>query len=68
MLYLNIQPGDKVLIGEGEDQIIISFETLTGKTAKLGANAPREIPIYTIFADTAKQFKNRRKAGEANEN
>ena len=67
MLYLNIKPGDKVFMGEGENAIVVTLERKTKDGVKLGVNAPREIPVNTIFKDTNEQFKNRRK-GDDDEN
>lgn len=66
MLRLNIEQGDKILIGEGDAQIVVSFDRLAGAVVSLGVNAPREIPVHTIFADTSKQFKNRANDNKGN--
>lgn len=60
MLHLTIKPGDKIFIGEGDSAIVVTLEARTSKGCKLGVNAPREIPVNTIFRDTSEQFKNRR--------
>lgn len=60
MLHLTIKPGDKIFIGSGDDAIVVSFERKTREGCKLGVNAPREVPVYTVFNDSSEQFKNRR--------
>ena len=61
-LKLTVEPGDKIEIQQGKDTIIVEAVNIykNGKV-QIGFNAPNHIPIYTIFKDPAKQFKNRQK-------
>lgn len=64
MLLLTVEQKDKVFIGEGQDAIVVEYKKRSGDKVQLGINAPREIPINTIFNDSSKQFKNRKTGKE----
>lgn len=63
MLHLTIGEGDKIFIGEGPSAVVVSLgKNNSGRgQVQISVNAPKEIPVNTIFADSSKQFKNRRR-------
>lgn len=46
MLVLSRKPGERIMIGEGKDQIIISLVVMEHGRVKIGIEAPRHVPVY----------------------
>lgn len=46
MLVITRKPDERIIIGEGENEIIISLNEILGNKAKIGIIAPRHIRVY----------------------
>ena len=46
MLILSRKLGESIIIGKGKNKIVIKLLQTQGKQAKLGIEAPREIPVH----------------------
>ena len=60
-LKLTVGVGDKVICSNG---VVIDVRTTSDKQTQLEFTAPPEVKIDTIFRDSNKMFKNRRKNDE----
>ncbi|HZX79897.1 MAG TPA: carbon storage regulator CsrA [Lysobacter sp.] len=46
MLILTRRPGEKIIVGEGENQVTILVAEIDGNRTKIGVHAPRNIPVH----------------------
>lgn len=45
MLVLSRKPGEKLVFGQGVNQIVVQVVRVNGNRVTLGIDAPREIPV-----------------------
>ena len=57
-LKLTLQSGDKVMLSNG---VMIDVNTTSNKQTQLEFHADASVKINTVFKDSSKMFKNRRK-------
>lgn len=57
MLVLTRTPGEKIIIGSGEDAIEVSVEDIRGGKVRLGIKAPEHVPVHRqeVFEAIAKE-------------
>lgn len=46
MLVLTRNINESIIIGSGENKIVITVLNMRGKQAKIGINAPREVTVH----------------------
>lgn len=46
MLVLTRTIGERLVIGEGDDKIVVTLLDLRGNQARIGIDAPRNLPVH----------------------
>ena len=46
MLILSRRIGESIIIGNGENKIVVKFLKIQGKNAKLGIEAPKSVTVH----------------------
>ena len=46
MLVLSRNEGERIVVGEGENRVVICLVRLDGQRAKIGIEAPKNMPVH----------------------
>ena len=46
MLVLSRYPGQSIIVGEGDDKIVVTVVSRVGDKIRIGITAPRDVPVH----------------------